>query len=281
MNRIEWLREQYENVLADHVLGDRNVRARNFDSAFDHFIGFDPTRAKKYAAWIIKTYLSRGFRFEDLSRVRDTLESFEKTKMRLPVEMRDVGRFRDLAALWGVIKPLVIEAEDLSPTGKALKRQRRDDAYRDSILLVERDDLTVAIPLTESASKWWGLGTRWCTAANKDNAFEDYNEDGPLIVIDLKFVGKFQLFAAFDEFQLMDEDDRSADLGVIRRHFAAFGPLLKWALNQNADAIKSVPDEHIDESMVLRAVAEDGSLLERVPERFCTEDVCRIAIFEQ
>ncbi|NBU99007.1 MAG: hypothetical protein EBS19_12500, partial [Spirochaetia bacterium] len=38
----------------------------------------------------------------------------------------------------------------------------------------------VYTPHTEEASKKYGAGTRWCTAAHNNNQFHNYNDEGPL-----------------------------------------------------------------------------------------------------
>lgn len=54
----------------------------------------DPTKHKQYTEWLVRQYISKAFRLEDTAKVKQTLERFERLKSKLPIEQRDVNRFK-------------------------------------------------------------------------------------------------------------------------------------------------------------------------------------------
>ena len=112
------------------------------------------------------------------------------------------------------MKPfLAREAVDGVPSGKALRRAERETVLAESVVVHRADDLVVAVPLTERASRWWGRGTRWCTAAENGCAFGCYNETGPLVVMVIpgrapgEPARKWQMHVGRNGVQFMDDDD--------------------------------------------------------------------------
>ena len=95
----------------------------------------------------------------------------------------------------------------------------------------------ILVPETEAASCFLGQGTRWCTAAREDNAFDEHNSDGPLYV--LLPAGavdpngrqeKFQLHLPSS--QLMDTSDREVSRDTIAGRFPELWGQLQSALTE-------------------------------------------------
>ena len=135
----------------------------------------DPSNNGISLRWLIPCYLNKTFRMEDLSRIADELKLFHQVKSKLPESQRDILKYKHPGDLFDVLKPFMAD-EDRTPSGKALKRQEQEIAYSETAFLYEDGQIRIVSPLTEYASCWWGRGTRWCTAAEMDNKFEDYAE---------------------------------------------------------------------------------------------------------
>ncbi|MTH94647.1 hypothetical protein, partial [Roseibium sp. RKSG952] len=141
------------------------------------------------------SWLRGGFLAEDLPKARETLELFSKYRTRLGGSERDIGQYQTLADIWKVVKRFNdADLVDAPLSGKQKRLKDKEQAYAEALVLLDEPDCTVAVPMTVEAAKWWGRGTRWCTSAESNNAFLNYHLEAPLIVIDLKSAGKFQLW---------------------------------------------------------------------------------------
>jgi Domain of unknown function (DUF4116) len=230
---------------------------------------------------LVKQYAQGALRLEDLGTAYETLDMFHRYAQRLPKGEQDLGQYQSLARVWEAVSP-VAEAEQDKLSSKAQKALERDKAYAESrILRQDPDGFTIAVPLTEFAAKWWGKGTRWCTAADKDNQFWEYHKDAPLIVIvipELKEKGKFQIWATEDDVQFMDATDEEVTVTVTQANWGRFEPVIQAALVQNGWALKWVPKHHRTEELCEIAVERTGVALAFVPESIRNKELCRMAV---
>jgi hypothetical protein len=157
----------------------------------------DPTKNKMYVLWLIRQYLNRQFRLEDMTRIRGVLRAYHEVKNRLPLEQRDVGRMTYYA-----LEDLVdsFTDADAAPVSSSQYSQ-----VPDLKILYDGPYGFLAIPKTKKASCAIGSGTRWCTSAREDNRFEYYNKKGKLYVW-IERGDKYQFH--FEKQQFMDSGDR-------------------------------------------------------------------------
>lgn len=208
----------------------------------DELMVADPTPNFAYSTWIVTTFIKDGFLFEDLlSKVTDTLRLFDANKRRLPQDRRDIGQYATLPDLWDVVKAYDRGEDETDDPGDLHGRERRRSERRkardESVIVVEDDQWTVAIPLTVDAATWWGRGTRWCTAALSNNQFAAYHRLAPLIVIDIKGVGKFQLSASRYP-QFMDCEDRPVKPEIVAAAWSHFRPILLSQVRRNPKVVR-------------------------------------------
>src|SRR3989304_9982442 len=150
------------------------------------FIDADPKQGKNIE-WILTSYLDKGIRsFEDLGRTKEALGQFQSLAVRkllkepLITSINEAG----LPYYCGIVgcngKPglsdLVERAEEQGLFKKQKEREGKEDEF---IKYYEDEDVLIIITLTEKASCKYGKGTRWCTAAKKDNQFDEYTEVDP------------------------------------------------------------------------------------------------------
>jgi mono/diheme cytochrome c family protein len=157
----------------------------------------DPTKNKMYVLWLIRQYLNKQFRLEDMTRVRGVLRAYHGVKNRLPLEQRDIGRMTYYA-----LEDLVDSFTDADATPVSSSQYSQ---IPDLKILYDGPYGFLAIPQTEEASCAVGSGTRWCTAARENNLFHEYNEQGDLYVW-IEKGDKFQFH--FEDQQFMDSRDR-------------------------------------------------------------------------
>ena len=263
------------------------------EELLSRFRAADPTRNATCLSWLLRTYTTGGYRLEDLPRAHDTLAAFARLRGLLPNTAtidgevrnpRKLGSHITLASLWSVIAPFV-EAERSAMENKAGEQVNtdRERALSQSRVIHRSARMVIAVPMTQEASCWWGQGTQWCTAARKDNAFEHYHKDAPLIVICLRKSGdlparKLQLYVHADDMQFMDENDAEVSRELIFERWQDLEALLHWALVRNGRTLQYLPDNLRTEAVCLAAVGKNGHALAYVPKPLRAEAMCLAAI---
>jgi hypothetical protein len=290
-NRHAWALEKYGHLLADALRKDTSAEARTVEELPAEQIpahivrlileNADPTKNKGMTAWLVGQYAQGKLRLEDLGTANETLTMFRRYAQRLEPTQRDLGQYPNLAAVWEAVIGFA-NAEEQQISGKAQKALDRDKAYAESrILRQDPDGFTIAVPLTEFAAKWWGRGTRWCTAAEKNNQFWEYHKKAPLILVvipELKEKGKFQFWVTEHSVQFMDVADSPVSEVLITKYWPRFVPIISFALQRNSWALERVPQKLRTEELCRIAVAQDGLALRCVPEDLRTDEIYRIAL---
>jgi hypothetical protein len=292
-SRHSWAQEKYGHLLVAALRKDNSAEAREVEKLHESQIPgrivtlilekADPSKNKGMTAWLVGQYAQGRLRLEDLGTANETLTMFRRYASKLEPKKRDLGRYPSLAAVWEAVIAFA-NAEEQHISGRAQKALDRDKAYAESrILRQDPDGFTVAVPQTEFAAKWWGKGTRWCTAAEKDNAFLEYHEEAPLVVIVLPWLGakgKFQLWCTKEEAQFMDAADEPVSKNAIAKHWPLFRPLFCHLLRTNGLLLELLPEALRDEELCTIAVKEDGGSLFCVPAALRTERLCEAAATE-
>jgi len=142
---------------------------------------YDPTEKKGYTQYILKWFLSDNYNaFPNVedgeSTLRQSLYDFKKMKGRLPANYRDINQYESAKTFMNSVQYFKEEygkKEEL-PTGDYKK-------------IYESKFGTAYWPLDQEAACYLGQGTQWCTAATQStNFFDQYNDVGGLIIINLK-----------------------------------------------------------------------------------------------
>jgi hypothetical protein len=290
-NRHAWAVEKHGHLLAEALRKDSSAESRTVEKLPEqqipaHIVSLileraDPTQNKGMTAWLVGQYAQGDLRLEDLGTANETLTMFRRYAPRLEIGQRDLGQYQSLAAVWEAVIAFA-NAEEHQISGKAQKALDRVKAYAESrILRQDPDGFTIAVPLTEFAAKWWGKGTRWCTAAEKDNQFWSYHEKAPLIVMvipELKEKGKFQMWASKKGVQLMDAADCAVSDEVIDANWWRLKPLVQAVFVQNTMALNFFPKNLRNEVICRIAVGQNGGALRFVPKNLRTMALCMIAV---
>jgi Domain of unknown function (DUF4116) len=259
------------------------------------FADMDPTFGKSRTQWMVKTYIKdEHFKLEDLGRADSALAAFERFKRKLPVEQRELSRLISFRALEALVDPFVkAEAKarlerDLSTATGREKRRLEELKARDESIIVLSDSTssrgkgdglpTIAVPMTEFAACWWGRGTKWCTAAEKNNMFSEYHKDAPLIVVVCPDGTKFQIHVKKTGIQFMDATDTQVNTNILRERWNELKTIIYWMLEQNGLALKYVPEDYKTPELCHLAVEQDGLALYDVPGKYQTHELCRLAV---
>jgi hypothetical protein len=196
-NRIhqEWIVSHADPSLPNSV-SDEMVRRhlRSIENA-------DPTNKKAFVLELLRMYLDGSMkRIEDVSKATAPLKLYAKFKNRGLTPLRNLS-FDQLLDLGDDLSGVLSQTDESRAEAQALFDS---GAAR---LLVDNEKFKVVIPETEEAAKVFGRGTRWCTAAEENNAFESYAQNGPLYIVMFKGQAgkKWQLSCA--DAQFMDARD--------------------------------------------------------------------------
>ena len=175
----------------------------------------DPSPNKQYVQWMTRAYVTDTFRYvEDVeTEGADFLEKYYWLAQRraVPEQWRDINRIKNTEQFR--------DAE--AAVSQAYHQRVQDDAANKPLdkgtakEILNNAEVRIIRPLDEESSKYYGQGTRWCTAANKNCMFIDYADRGPLYIIIPKqphYDGeKYQIWFNEEEnngeYQLMDEQD--------------------------------------------------------------------------
>lgn len=289
--RLAWALRESGDLLAEALRKDTSAEAREVENLPEERIPAqvvslilekaDPTLNKGMTAWLAKQYARGDLRLEDLGTANETLTLFQRYAPQLEPGQRDLGRYPSLAAVWDAVIGFAID-EEQRLSGKAQKALDKDRAYNESrILRQDPDGFTIAVPLTEFAAKWWGKGTRWCTAAENGNQFKRYSCYTPLIVVvvpGLGHRGKFQLWATEANIEFADAADRIPQPALIRKSWRYFERLFSSVLRINGQFLKHVPKQLRSLELCEVAVKQSGLNLQFVPWAHRTPEICEIAV---
>jgi hypothetical protein len=258
-------------------VSDINDTNQLLSLAFGTFEKGDPTYNQEtkqggiYIQWIAREYSVGNIeRLEDIpTRVRNALTLYNQVKKKgdFPVDYRDIMRIN-----WGKLQDVL---EKYKPKQQEVNRGKYKDIYDDN-------DVRVIHPLDIISACYYGQGTRWCTAARKDNYFDRYNSKGALYIIIPKkprYNGeKYQFHFEDNEFKDPVNDD--IDPANMRQLFIRYPILEQLFVNMfiKTGNLKYVPEKLKTPDICLAAVRKNGKTLRYVPEKLKTPYICLEAV---
>ena len=173
----------------------------------------DPTRKNdgspgKYTKWLLKLYMSKKLKIEDLYKATEYLTIMSKYGSKLKVN--DVNKLKSLPELYKNVEP-VLSAKENGNDDFMSNSEKEKEGKKGAEKAFEDGSWLVIIPRTEEASCYYGKGTQWCTAARENNQFEHYNKHGELLILINKHTGeKYQFHKNTKSF--MDSSDDPVEL---------------------------------------------------------------------
>jgi hypothetical protein len=213
----EWSDAQYlEKKKGGEKMPPKPKYEKEMAELFEKIIAADPSHNKQNSQWIMRLYITGGMPLEDLYKATEYLTLYEKVKQRLPVELRDILKYKNLPDLYDTISPYVkADAMSKSEQEKAKKLEGADRIFEDNEWLVIH-------PKNEPAACLYGKDTRWCTTSGQ---FKYYHSKGPLYILfdkridaDSRKNPMKKLQFHFETDQFMDATDRRLkDIGEFFR----------------------------------------------------------------
>lgn len=204
--KIDFISAQNPHIDSTH---DTLAQHRDSSAIVKHFADHaDPTENKDYLHWIVNNYKKKNFRQEDHARIKSTLQNFHQYKNRL--EKKDINGYKSLSEIQDAVEPYV----GFASSNKESKSNKKVEG---ADLLFSKNGVTVHHVKTKAAACRYGSGTQWCTAADENNMFNDYNKDGPLYVVQTPDKRKYQFH--FQSNQFMNENDEQINVGeLFKKH---------------------------------------------------------------
>lgn len=187
------------------------------DTTFRELIELDPTYRNgsnslgKYGKWILNLYKNNNISEDDFEDVTKILNQFNIYRNR--IQNKDLNFYKTLDDLSDVLAHVVDDDSMLSDRQKVRFKKNvkagriKVDAEDDYDVVLETPKYIVYVPNTHEASMKLGKGTRWCTAHENPEYYNDYTENGSkLYIVKNKFTNEmWQFHDAYGEF--LDEND--------------------------------------------------------------------------
>jgi hypothetical protein len=123
---------------------------------------------QKFLMWVGKNFDSVNFN-ENFPPLQNALNTFVKIGSNLP--QTDLNEYKNVGQLIEAIKDY---------EGKSRRDVKKVEGGN---VVYEDPRFFVVNPLTHQSSCYYGKGTKWCTAADTDYQFNQYNQDGKLFYI--------------------------------------------------------------------------------------------------
>ena len=209
-DRIDHIRDTFSDKLTKKASQEtRNDTITN--NIFDRFLEADPTTNKIYTQWIIRQYLTNNMRLQDLSHITDHLQFFDDNKNKLQTQHRGIHEFKTLEDFVGTMN-------DYQTQWKKYDDMMRSSKYSESY--INTPEMDVVIPKNTKACEYFG-NENWCTT--DEDAFNDYNDEGNLYIINLKNRGRqFQYHPATGQF--VDEKHRPINIYNLVKQYPEIEP---------------------------------------------------------
>ena len=167
-----------------------------------------PDKMGIYTKWLLGMIRKGAFKLGDVKEAHDLLGVFDRYKSRL--EVKDVTQLHSMAELYNLVQPY-INSNVTASKSEEIRRVKDEE----SEVWYEDGEWLVVVPYSEEAAKLYGKGTKWCTAAENDNMYEYYADQGDLYILIRKSDGaKFQFH--FETQQFMDAEDKEIPKPIAR-----------------------------------------------------------------
>jgi hypothetical protein len=204
-----------------------------------------------------------------LGKLTELLTFYEKAKPKLPQEQRDINKFKSYQELDQLIDKLQAANTD-TRTNRETERQYGDDLIKSGQVEIyyNSPEIKIVIPKTREASCYFGKNTKWCTAATKNNKFDEYNSKDNLYILLFKKENIRWQFH-FQSMQFMDEKDQDLTAAQVKSvgylfpgtfiHPDASEQVQLAAIQQSGVAFKYIKNP--SEELQLAAVQQHGTAI--------------------
>lgn len=169
-SKLEYIARSQGAKLEQRVVQDTGSEMPAVD-ILNKLMVADPTGASgKYLQWIVNQYLKGQFKLEDTSRIKKEIETFQSISPKL--DKKDINQYKTLPDLYDALKPF--EGQEVVSNREEDRRlEQQFYETREAVLIASTPNKIVELH-SEDAAKYFGRGTKWCTAGDEDNMFNHY-----------------------------------------------------------------------------------------------------------
>ena len=216
----------FGNKLITRIKSDASApKTSDIKIAIDNIANLDPTGNKELTFWLVLNYANgRISRYEDIaSRAIPALIKFKallkKPNLEPKLTIRDINQIKGLTGIKSTtpevpdslgLEDIIdqYQEKDVTSTSELSSSEEQNFYKTGQAKLIYNDaQVKVVVPKTKAASCFFGINTRWCTAAKENNMFADYNKQGPLYIVLFKKENERYQFH-FETQQFMNERDK-------------------------------------------------------------------------
>jgi hypothetical protein len=272
------LRINESNYLLEDIAAVKKYYPNIDDTTFMQLIQLDPTyrdgsnSVGKYGKWILNLFNNGNLSQEDFNVVTPLLNQFRTYRNR--VQNKDLNSYKTLDDLTSILADVIDDDSMLSDRQKLRFKKNvkagrvKVSAEDDYDVVFENEMYIVYVPNTHEASMKLGKGTRWCTAHENPDWYNEYTEDGEkLYIIKDKTTGeKFQFSTQTAD--LLDQNDKNIDIAQLLN---SNKELKKFMFNVMGDKLPDDPyiydGTKLDSELrrfIENIIIKDG--IERIPE---------------
>ena len=177
--------------------------------------------------WIIKSYINDTFgepsSLENYGRFKDAMEKYTilNNNKKIISEFKGINDINGLIELENYISEnknnlKVIEEKNNKKNKKSTEMKKiKEEGEDDVVIVYETDKSIVYNPTTEDGARYYGRGTRWCTAAKNNSMFTYYDRMGPLFIIQSKINPDIKFQIHLPSKQLMDDKDNEVTFNIM------------------------------------------------------------------
>lgn len=211
---------------------------------FNALVKGDPSGNQKYLDWMIQQVIRGDIIGVTTGYILKLVGEFHEKQNRLP--KKDLYQYSGYHELE---KALL----NLPPSKSEMRRIQKEG----SVKLYEDDRHLIVVPKTTEGSCYYGQGTKWCTAAKKNNQFENYSSSGMLIyIIDKSHPGKDENGHDFSKLALYIPYDIIQDYG---------GGSIRYLDHYDIE-LYDATDEHLEDALWSDYVMADDSVKLKMQE---------------
>lgn len=225
---------------------------------FYNIIKTDPTydeqrsqKMGKYGKWLLNQYRQGNLDMNNLSKVRNTIDFFNRYNRQL--EVKDINQYKNIDQVYDNVKNFMEDPSQATSKSDATRKIKEMGAEK----VYEDNDWLIIVPKTQEAAIYYGKGTKWCTASTGGyNYFERYNNEGRLYININKHTGdKYQFH--FESNSFMDAEDKpitgiiAEEIGLssgAEQFYASLGEDQEYAISSEEHTDS---DEEPEEEVIL------------------------------
>lgn len=191
----------------------------------------DPTPNGSFMPWIARLSISDPAtnKTEDFDRLSKDLQKWLELKNKL--EIKDINRYKTFQDVYLAIAPFIKKrAKTAKEKAKDREEAKLERIKQEIVTVYKGPEGWVRIPLTQKAGCFLGQNTRWCTASNKNNAFNTYNNTDRLFVIyDRESKKRYQLHIESGQFA----NEADTNIGINQTPNWAREHIVNWYKDNN------------------------------------------------